>query len=143
MAVALAVARTCSPRPPVAGAGARRHRAGVRDDDRGFGANLVGRLPGRRGLAHVGCPSASSSGRTTPRALPSPPRIILRGRYAPVFWTGTVVLGAVAAALAGAFWLGDGSVALAVVAGLLAQVAVLAYETSTSVPARRSRCHES
>ena len=39
------------------------------------------------------------------------------------------MLGLVAAALAGAFWLGDGSVSLAVVAGLLAQVAVLSYET--------------
>ena len=45
-----------------------------------------------------------------------------------VIWTCTVVLGLLAGVLAGAFWLADGPVTCVVVAGALAQVAVLSYE---------------
>jgi formate-dependent nitrite reductase membrane component NrfD len=54
--------------------------------------------------------------------------ILLRRRYAPIYWGGTVGIGLVCAAFAGAVWLGDSTVGLAVLAGALAQVSVLSYE---------------
>jgi Fe-S-cluster-containing dehydrogenase component/formate-dependent nitrite reductase membrane component NrfD len=55
-------------------------------------------------------------------------RILVRRRYAPVYWIGTVVLGTVVTLLGALVWLAGASVALVVVAGALAQVMVLSYE---------------
>ena len=112
-----------------AGAGLAAIGLAFASDDRGFGANLAAGCLAVGALAHVGLSLGELLGSHDTKGAAVAAGIILRRRYAPVYWTGTVVLGVVVAALAGAFWLGDGSVALAVVAGLLAQVAVLSYET--------------
>jgi formate-dependent nitrite reductase membrane component NrfD len=55
-------------------------------------------------------------------------RTLLRGRYAPVYWGGTVAVGVVAAALALTASFTDDTTVPVVVAGVLAQVAVISYE---------------
>jgi formate-dependent nitrite reductase membrane component NrfD len=111
-----------------AGAGLAAIGLAFASDDRGFGANLVAACLAVGALAHVGLSLGELLGSHDTEGGAVAAGIILRRRYAAVYWTGTVVLGLVAAALAGASWPGDGSVSLAVVAGLLAQVAVLSYE---------------
>jgi Fe-S-cluster-containing dehydrogenase component/formate-dependent nitrite reductase membrane component NrfD len=54
--------------------------------------------------------------------------MVVRGRYAPLFWTGGVALAAVAAALAAPGWNGAAAVPV-LLAGLAVQVALLAYES--------------
>jgi hypothetical protein len=54
--------------------------------------------------------------------------IILRGRYAPYYWTGTVATGAAVALLGAVDLLADVSIWWLATAGALAQVSVLSYE---------------
>ncbi|MPZ67654.1 MAG: 4Fe-4S dicluster domain-containing protein [Pseudonocardiaceae bacterium] len=54
--------------------------------------------------------------------------MVVRGRYAPLFWTGGVALAAVAAALAAPGWNGAAAVPV-LLSGLAVQVALLAYES--------------
>lgn len=56
--------------------------------------------------------------------------IITHGRYARLFWLGAITPAMLAAALAAPAWNGSGSSVLLVLAGLLAQVALLDYETA-------------
>ncbi|EKT81704.1 polysulfide reductase [Rhodococcus opacus M213] len=56
--------------------------------------------------------------------------IITHGRYARLFWLGAIAPAVLAAALAAPAWTGSGSAVLLVLAGLLAQVALLDYETA-------------
>ncbi|MGH3764997.1 MAG: 4Fe-4S dicluster domain-containing protein [Pseudonocardiaceae bacterium] len=54
--------------------------------------------------------------------------LVVRGRYAPLFWSAGVLLPLVAAALAVPGWMG-GAAVLVAVAGLAVQVALLSYES--------------
>lgn len=54
--------------------------------------------------------------------------MVIKGRYARMFWTGGVALGLLGAALAGIGWAG-GALAIAFAGGLIVQIALLAYES--------------
>ena len=56
--------------------------------------------------------------------------VVTRGRYARLFWLGGVAPALLAAAVAAFSWDGADTVVVLVAAGLLAQVALLAYETA-------------
>jgi Ni/Fe-hydrogenase subunit HybB-like protein len=100
----------------------------VRTDGNGPGRSIValGILVGA--VAHVALTLAELLGSHETKGAEVAARIVLRGRYAPVYWAGTVAVGVVAAALALTASFTVGTTVPIVVAGVLAQIAVISYE---------------
>jgi Fe-S-cluster-containing dehydrogenase component/formate-dependent nitrite reductase membrane component NrfD len=92
----------------------------------GRGIVALGILVGA--AAHVSFTLAELLGSHETKGAEVAARILLRGRYAPVYWGGTVAVGVVAAALALTASFTDDTTVPVVVAGVLAQVAVISYE---------------
>jgi Fe-S-cluster-containing dehydrogenase component len=99
--------------------------AGVSDD----GVAVLVRCLLVGGVLHVVLAVSDLAGPHRTRNAAVAARTILRGRYARLFWGGTVLPVGVAVALCAAAW--DGSPAWAgAVAGIVVQPALLAYETA-------------
>jgi Ni/Fe-hydrogenase subunit HybB-like protein len=99
--------------------------AGVSDD----GVAVLVRCLLVGGVLHVVLAVSDLAGPHRTRNAAVAARTILRGRYARLFWGGTVLPVGVAVALCAAAW--DGSPAWAgAVVGIVVQPALLAYETA-------------
>ena len=92
------------------------------------GERLVVRTLVLASVAHVLMLALEYGGRHATRHAAAAARLVTHGRYARTFWLAGVGTTAVAAAVAAVSWAGDLLVA-ALVAGLLVQVALLAYES--------------
>jgi Fe-S-cluster-containing dehydrogenase component/formate-dependent nitrite reductase membrane component NrfD len=79
-------------------------------------------------LAHVVMVLLEYLGRHPTGQAAAAAHMVVKGRYAPLFWTGGVALAVVGAGLAGISWAG-GVPAIAVGGGLVVQIALLAYES--------------
>ncbi len=80
-------------------------------------------------VAHLLLLAGEYFGRHPTRGSTVAAHLVTRGRYAPVFWGAAVAPVVVAAGLAAADWSSAGTGALALVAGLLVQPALLVYES--------------
>jgi Ni/Fe-hydrogenase subunit HybB-like protein len=78
--------------------------------------------------AHVVVLALEYAGGHATRHAAAAAHMVTSGRYARTFWLGAVALAALAAVVAAVSWGGDGLVA-ALVAGLLVQVSLVAYES--------------
>ena len=92
------------------------------------GVGLIARMLLVAAVVHLLITGADLGGHHTTRNAEVAANIILRGRYARLFWLGSVVPVVVAIALAAVAW--NGTAWAAAVAGLVVQPALLAYETA-------------
>jgi Fe-S-cluster-containing dehydrogenase component len=95
----------------------------------GAGMALISRCLVVGAVLHLGCALADLAGHHRTRNAAVAARIILRGRYARLFWLGAVlpVVGAIVLAAVG--WHGSPGWCVAL-AGIVVQPALLAYETA-------------
>lgn len=92
------------------------------------GTALIARTLLVAAVAHLLIAGADLGGHHATRNAEVAAHIILRGRYARLFWFGSVAPVAAAVVLAAVAW--NGATWAAVLAGLLVQPALLAYETA-------------
>ncbi|PVZ06376.1 4Fe-4S dicluster domain-containing protein [Actinomycetospora cinnamomea] len=109
------------------GAGALAVAALVAGTD-AAGAALIVRALVVATVVHVAMLLVEYLGRHATRAAATAAHLVTHGRYARLFWTAGVALALLAALVALPAW-GGGMLALAALAGLAVQVALLAYES--------------
>lgn len=95
------------------------------------GTALIARCLLIGGVLHIAVSLVDLLGGHHTRGAKVAADIIVRGRYARLFWAGSIIPTAVTVILAAVSWGGGGAAAwLAALGGLIAQPALLAYETA-------------
>jgi Fe-S-cluster-containing dehydrogenase component/formate-dependent nitrite reductase membrane component NrfD len=92
------------------------------------GGQLIARVFVMSTVAHLLVLAVEYGGKHATRNASVAAHVIVRGRYRRIFWLGGVAVAVIAAVLGAFGWSGTGPTAATIIGGLLAQVALLAYE---------------